>query len=156
MPESVHNNDPCADSWADDGTPESPHDTVQKCQRNCSSFYIDGSVSTMATPVIATEQGQMLGRTQMKHFEHPQEQRNLQEPIRKAKEEAAKVTSRTEVLQKQWKPRYEAAHEVSSCSLWSTPSGHSDIYAALIGHHHLAHEHTQMQHAEMQHAKDCN
>ena len=26
MPESVHNNDPCADSWADDGTPESPHD----------------------------------------------------------------------------------------------------------------------------------
>ena len=49
----------------------------------------------MATPVIATEQGQ----TQMKHFEHPQEQRNLEEPIRKAKEEAAKVTSRTEVLQ---------------------------------------------------------
>ena len=48
---------------------------------------------------------------------------------------------------------YEAAHEVSSCSLWSTPSGHSDIYAALIGHHHLAHEHTQMQHAKMQHAK---
>ena len=48
---------------------------------------------------------------------------------------------------------YEAAHEVSSCSLWSTPSEHSDIYAALIGHHHLAHEHTQMQHAEMQHAK---
>ena len=73
--------------------------TVQKCQRNCSSFYIDGSVSTMATPVIATEQGQMLGQTQMKHFEHPQEQRNLEEPIRKAKEEAAKVTSRTEVLQ---------------------------------------------------------
>ena len=39
------------------------------------------------------------------------------------------------------------------CSLWSTPSEHSDIYAALIGHHHLVHEHTQMQHAEMQHAK---
>ena len=73
--------------------------TVQKCQRNCSSFYIDESVSTMATPVIATEQGQMLGQTQMKHFEHPQEQRNLEEPIRKAKEEAAKVTSRTEVPQ---------------------------------------------------------
>ena len=53
----------------------------------------------MATPVIATEQGQMLGQIQMKHFEHPQEQRNLEEPIRKAKEEAAKVTSRTEVLQ---------------------------------------------------------
>ena len=52
----------------------------------------------MATPVIATEQ-LLMGRTQMKHFEHPQEQRNLQEPIRKAKEEAAKVTSRTEVLQ---------------------------------------------------------
>ena len=48
---------------------------------------------------------------------------------------------------------YKAAHEVSSCSLWSTPSEHSDIYAALIGHHHLAHEHTQMQHAKMQHAK---
>jgi len=31
--------------------------------------------------------------------QHPQEQRNLEEPIRKAKEEAAKVTSRTEVLQ---------------------------------------------------------
>ena len=72
--------------------------TVQKCQRNCSSFYIDGSVSTMATPVIATEQ-LLMGRTQMKHFEHPQEQRNLEEPIRKAKEEAAKVTSRTEVPQ---------------------------------------------------------
>ena len=41
----------------------------------------------------------MLGQTQMKHFEHPQEQRNLEEPIRKAKEDAAKVTSRTEVLQ---------------------------------------------------------
>ena len=26
MPESGHNNDPCANSWADDGTPESPHD----------------------------------------------------------------------------------------------------------------------------------
>ena len=52
----------------------------------------------MATPVIATEQ-LLMGRTQMKHFEHPQEQRNLEEPIRKAKEEAAKVTSRTEVPQ---------------------------------------------------------
>ena len=41
----------------------------------------------------------MLGQTQMKHFKHPQEQRNLEEPIRKAKEEAAKVTSRTEVPQ---------------------------------------------------------
>ena len=38
---------------------------------------------------------------------------------------------------------YKAAHEVSSCSLWSTPSEHSDIYAALMGHHHLAHEHKQ-------------
>ena len=72
--------------------------TVRKGHRNCSSFYIDGSVSTMATPVIATEQ-LLMGRTQMKHFEHPQEQRNLEEPIRKAKEEAAKVTSRTEVPQ---------------------------------------------------------
>ena len=35
---------------------------------------------------------------------------------------------------------YKAAHEVSSCSLWSTPSEHSDIYAALMGHHHLEHE----------------
>ena len=31
--------------------------------------------------------------------QHPQEQRNVEEPIRKAKAEAAKVTSRTEVLQ---------------------------------------------------------
>ena len=29
------------------------------------------------------------------------------------------------------------------CSLCNRPSEHSNIYAALVGHHHLAHEHTK-------------
>ena len=36
-----------------------------------------------------------------------------------------------------------AFHAINKCSLWSTPSEHSNIYAALMGHHHLEHEHTQ-------------
>ena len=39
-------------------------------------------------------------------------------------------------------------HGCSSYSRWSTPSEHSNIYATLMGHHHLEHKHT---HANVAH-----
>ena len=42
-------------------------------------------------------------------------------------------------------------HAITTCSLWSTPSEHSNIYAALMGHHHLEHKHTHTAMAHTMH-----